>query len=955
MKRILALALAMLTVLAALPALSLSSLAEGDYTYAATTFYGEDLTDRLSNGDPEDDYGGLHWYERYTGYQWTIENGRLVLGGFPGCTVSGETAEDFPWSKYADEITEIVILPDSVSSIEGPAFAALTKVKTVYAGAGLSSISGTGTLDNGADGITVHLPSTLTAIGNGVMASCTNVTLVLDGMTKSDFLSGSIGEGNEGLLSATFVENEVQTVEITPTENGIVNRDGKTWLDLNLSLDGAVVSVPESYTWKISFADGLLYTDSDVGYFSSAMKLVAAKPTVYDTENGAYSYALCELEGDDQFVPQFGSTYKIAVQIFDEEGNLVYNGLSGRHEFYVTETAIYEKRTSAPALASLNNYVLLDFYEAVKLGSIAVTCGQYSGRFYQWVAYGSNDPDAPLSKWTYLCEQKSERESTAGAYTLSVDPVAQQQTFRYVKVLGIRNSSNWGFHIAEIAAYERATFSLTGLKVTTASGDDESEFLTDGSCSDYLDSLHWYEEYKDYQWIVEGGRLVLGGYPGSTVSGETAEDFPWSKYADKITEIVILPGSVSSIEGPAFATLTKVKTVYVGEGLTSIWGTGTLDNGADGITVHLPSTLTTIGNSVMASCTNVTLVLGGMTKNDFLSGAIGAGNEGLLSATYIENEVQSMAVTPAESGFANRDGKTWLDITLKDDSGAPIAVDENVEWKITLTDGERRLEGGTYLSSAMKLITAKPTAYDAANGVYSFAICELEGADQFIPQYDVSYVVNVQLFDEQGLFANGTSSRNVFRVGEQPIFGERTSTPALASQNNYLQIDLGQAQPVYKVGVSFLSTSGYSQWIAYGSNDPNAPLSEWTYVCEKKDTTSSNGLYYAEAKEGEDGFASYRYLRIVGVYNTDRWTLFFNEVDVQTDATVPTYGIGNLNGDERVSISDVTALLNYLAASENDQQMMMEEDLVSFLVDVNGSGTVDIKDVTALLDILAGN
>ena len=72
MKRILALALAMLTVLAALPALSLSSLAEGDYTYAATTFYGEDLTDRLSNGDPEDDYGELHWYEKYTGFQWTI-------------------------------------------------------------------------------------------------------------------------------------------------------------------------------------------------------------------------------------------------------------------------------------------------------------------------------------------------------------------------------------------------------------------------------------------------------------------------------------------------------------------------------------------------------------------------------------------------------------------------------------------------------------------------------------------------------------------------------------------------------------------------------------------------------------------------------------------------------------------------------------------------------------------
>lgn len=53
-------------------------------------------------------------------------------------------------------------------------------------------------------------------------------------------------------------------------------------------------------------------------------------------------------------------------------------------------------------------------------------------------------------------------------------------------------------------------------------------------------------------------------------------------------------------------------------------------------------------------------------------------------------------------------------------------------------------------------------------------------------------------------------------------------------------------------------------------------------------------------------------------------------------------GIGDINGDSNVSISDVTALIDILLNGN--------ETLVG--ADVNGDGTVSISDVTALIDML---
>ena len=54
--------------------------------------------------------------------------------------------------------------------------------------------------------------------------------------------------------------------------------------------------------------------------------------------------------------------------------------------------------------------------------------------------------------------------------------------------------------------------------------------------------------------------------------------------------------------------------------------------------------------------------------------------------------------------------------------------------------------------------------------------------------------------------------------------------------------------------------------------------------------------------------------------------------------------LGDLNGDDRLSIEDVTALLNMLSSGDLQAQ-----------ADIDRSGGVTIEDVTALLNILAGN
>ena len=80
---------------------------------------------------------------------------------------------------------------------------------------------------------------------------------------------------------------------------------------------------------------------------------------------------------------------------------------------------------------------------------------------------------------------------------------------------------------------------------------------------------------------------------------------------------------------------------------------------------------------------------------------------------------------------------------------------------------------------------------------------------------------------------------------------------------------------------------------------------------------------------------------------TREYTVVVGTDDVTQDVEI--YLKGDADGDGIVSISDVTALLDYLADSAN-VPACGEDGL-----DVDGDETVNISDVTALLDILASS
>ena len=987
MKKTFAFLLAVLMVLGTLPALALGSSAAKAYTYTATNADGYDVTDEMSDGDIEDYLDGYAtWYDMPAGYLWTVEQGRLVIAGVDEVVTDAKTAESYPWYNLRNEITEVFVFPNTVDAIGENAFASLSNVTYVEIGEGVTSI-GAGALSC-ADDLTVVVPADL-SVDSSAYEGCTDVTVVV---------------------------NAADTLTVEPVNSGFANRDGATEMSFYLTDEnGDPFVAPEGYSWKIFITDGER-EDENGGWFSSALKLISAAPSSAEAENGLYRYEVCNLEGENQFIPQYRTAYVIGVQLYDKEGALAYSGISEVDAFEVPTDLrpIYEERTSALVTHGERQYIELDLGTSKPIGKVEVAFIQ-SSRVYNWIAYGSNDNTLPLSKWTFLGEKQNDVESD-GSYTVEVESDGGVYgSYRYVRVYGTYNSGNWGLHFSEIAVYDAPPAYLKAdFTATDFYGDDWTEYMTDGNYDEYMGywgEHTWYDVPDGYTydldpayvWNVEQGCLYIGGVGAVYTDEGTAESYPWYSLRDEITEVIVFPESVSSIGKNAFASLSNLTYVEIGAGVSEI-GAGALACGAENLTVVAPSALV---SSVEASL-------------------------GSTDATVVANSAKKLTIAPVDAGFDNRNGNTELSFTLKDGSNA-FEAPENYSWKLLIYDGKRySREPADFICSAIKVISADPTSSE--NGTYRYEVCNLEGENQFIPQYESSYVIVAQLYDEDGkMVYSATSGLEEFTMDVDPIYETRTAAVVENSRHGYVLLDLGVSKPVGKINVGFCQASRYYQWVAYGSNDKDLPLSKWTFLGEKMNEIESDGSYAVEVDPGDNGYESFRYVRIVCTYNSANWGAHFAEVELFTvaelctitwvvdgvstttsvmESMVPTmsdpvkdpvygngfetnyvflgwsdgttfykvgtalpkatgnvtytavfeelteswYDKGNINGDENVSILDVTVLLNYLSADEAKQAEMIENGLVvDYMLDVDESGDVSISDVTALLSILSGN
>ncbi|MBQ8235755.1 MAG: leucine-rich repeat protein [Clostridia bacterium] len=421
---------------------------------------GTDITGEMTDNSYGSYQGDLTWYYEREGYRWTVEGGKLIIGG------TGAVEESsYPWTRFSEEITEIVVLPGSVSSIGKNAFAGLGKVQKISLGKGVSAI-GEKAFACGADGLTVSIFADVKSVGAKVLDGCKNVKVVLNNGTK-DALMGGVNADNDVLAGAAFVENTVGALTVTPyTEGGLAgfeNKDGATQL-LTVLKDAQGNNVDLSaYTVRLIFTDGQRIRENG-GWFSAAMKLSDIAPASKDDAIGLWRFKICEAEGENQFIPQYDSSYVVTVELYGADGVLAYTGASGVNKFKVQEEPIYDQVTATPGYAAAENYLNVDFGEEVSLSKLEVGFYQDSGRYYHFDIYATNDPTLPLSKWTYIGEQHDETPSE-GSYTFTFD--SEGAAYRYYRIYGIYNSSNWALHFAEVHGFvesdlQNVTFVVDG-------------------------------------------------------------------------------------------------------------------------------------------------------------------------------------------------------------------------------------------------------------------------------------------------------------------------------------------------------------------------------------------------------------------------------------------------------------------------------------------------------------
>lgn len=71
--------------------------------------------------------------------------------------------------------------------------------------------------------------------------------------------------------------------------------------------------------------------------------------------------------------------------------------------------------------------------------------------------------------------------------------------------------------------------------------------------------------------------------------------------------------------------------------------------------------------------------------------------------------------------------------------------------------------------------------------------------------------------------------------------------------------------------------------------------------------------------------------------------------------SIPVIQVGDANGDGMINIADITVILDYLSATEEEQtQMIADRTVVEDAMDADASGNISIADVTAILTIMAG-
>ena len=254
-------------------------------------------------------------------------------------------------------------------------------------------------------------------------------------------------------------------------------------------------------------------------------------------------------------------------------------------------------------------------------------------------------------------------------------------------------------------------------------------------------------------------------------------------------------------------------------------------------------------------------------------------------------------------------------------------------------------DGFNDISSTLDKYTDNPgwtglKLYTAANKSIKFGSSSAAGY-LISPDLELASTITVKFNAKNWISKNGQSDNSSIVVS----CGNESKTIALTDTPTDYTVVLNNCR---EHNVKLSMTAGGKRFYVYSVDIYNGNLVAYRaprrVVVEEGDSTwrmvsgISDTCYTVKALAG--GY--YEYL-VKAIYTDGTESVWSNIEHVVLTGV----GNGDVNGDGEVSIADVTALIDYLLGSENDQ---INEDAA----DVNNDGEVTIGDVTALIDLLLG-
>ena len=430
---------------------------------------------------------------------------------------------------------------------------------------------------------------------------------------------------------------------------------------------------------------------------------------------------------------------------------------------------------------------------------------------------------------------------------------------------------------------------VTGSWTRGDTGDDATTTLTDGVTSNTGVDISWKNISNNYSAYYTLQNGVLTVYGTGELSG-TASLFPWYSRRNEITKIVIAAG-FTKLGSNIFSNYDYATEVVVGEGVTEIGGDcfAYMDRLT---TITLPSTLVKLSQGVAYGSNQISTVYiaPGWSNSNLTS--VGAYNDALTNTS----KQVAMTYTPIDCavwGWENWTGSpnktddypsvTQLLVTLENGGSEviPMSQNGNYDWYLTIS-----------CNNYGKTIHMAPTTN--YGNMRRFEVCLGTGEDQFIPVKGNSYTVQVDIYEKStGNLVYRSDAQSGFNCGMVPVIPNDQGGVVFTNGSCYVQADLGSTMPVKSIKLVNYVASRYYMWRAFGTNDLDTPISQWTYLGGKMndEVSTADGYTIVEQLNAQNEYDAYRYVRIYGVYDSANSGYHFVEASIVSYSASNSYPI----------------------------------------------------------------